>query len=128
MIFIDLHNPVTALGPRAFLASNRNEYQKDKTTFLGSDLRVHKVTTPPPSVSGLSRQCGILDSSQSYSPPRPVTRIWLYFTYFPYKLQYFVLLGFKLSAVVCCGLVNGLVDMCVHWEFKPAEIPLPGFQ
>jgi hypothetical protein len=46
---------------------------------LERGLRV-RLTTVPPSVSQLSRQCGILNVSQSYRPSRPVTGIALLFT------------------------------------------------
>jgi hypothetical protein len=47
-----------------------------KIMFLGSKAgRCIGLTTLPPPVSRLFRQCGILNISQPYRPPRPVTRI-----------------------------------------------------
>jgi hypothetical protein len=48
--------------------------------FLGSKVqRVRKADNLPPSMSRLSRQCGILNISQSNRLPRPVTGTALLF-------------------------------------------------
>jgi hypothetical protein len=79
--FLDLILPA-ALDHGVYSASNRNEYQKQKKCFWGETLgRCVGVRTLPPSMSRLSRQCGILNISQPHRPSRPVTGIaLLYFT------------------------------------------------
>jgi hypothetical protein len=64
-------------GPRIVAASIRNEYQE---SCLGGGGGVNcsqrvRLTIVPPSVTQLSRQCGIHNVSQPYKPSWPLTGI-----------------------------------------------------
>jgi hypothetical protein len=92
------------LGPGVYSASDRIGYHKQMKLFLGS--RAHGgcvgLTTSQPSMSRFSRQGGILNISQSYKPPRPVTRIALLLLWSPPSYSSFKDLALShLPAKVC---------------------------
>jgi hypothetical protein len=62
-----------------------NCHRVSSQTWITGGSSALKNITSPPSVSRLSRQCGILNISQPYRFPRPVTRIALLLLLMPFS-------------------------------------------
>jgi hypothetical protein len=91
---------------RAQSPFHRNYYEKQKNYFWGVERgRWVGLTTLPPSVSRLSRQCRILNISQPYRPSRPITGTALVLYKMLFRLSIYISRFFRLF---CINLIRFL--------------------
>jgi hypothetical protein len=98
-----------------YSVSNRNEYRKHKKKcFWGVKCgRCVGLTTLPPSMSRLCRQYEILNISQPYWPPRPVTGIALLF-FKPVTLYTEIFLK----------LISNVGESIASTRLRPSDFPI----
>jgi hypothetical protein len=133
MNIFNLPNPSGLTRPWGLISLWQKWVIEAKKLYFWGVERGRRVglTTLPPSVSRLSRQCGILNVLNPYRPPRPLTGIALLvlFFYFMYYQQVLSTFddwgrGFKSQVWQTC---QDIFYVCVvlSCSIKPHERPSP---
>jgi hypothetical protein len=86
------HPIVSAICASTFSSTRESSWGVERCRCIGL------TTSPPPtSISRLSRQCGILNISLPYRPPRPLTGTALLYFFYVLSLSSFRPIGFSRS-------------------------------